>query len=315
MPYTPFFLDANHYVNRTDELIKSGYPVKVTILDYVSDEAPMIQTHAHDEIEFLYILKGQASVTCEENTVIASQGDILFINSRSHHIITPVSRREGVFASIVINPIFICGLGELALEQKYINPILNCNRMNLLHISAADRIYHEFQPQITQLIDLNLNKSSCYELLTKICILKLWILLYDHYFVLSPLPNSVCAPRATTQDEQRIKQALLFIHEHYTEPVSLNDIADSILVSRSECCHCFKRVLNMTPFEYLMKYRILQAAGRMQKYPHESVSEIAGIVGFNNVSYFNKIFKKIMNDTPTRYKKSFQNSAPISDEL
>ena len=88
------------------------------------------------------------------------------------------------------------------------------------------------------------------------------------------------------------------------EAVTLDDIANSIMVSKSECCRCFKRTLGITPFEYLMKYRIQESAKRIQRRPQDSISEIAGSVGFNNTSYFNKIFKKYMECTPSEYRNS-----------
>ncbi len=60
----------------------------------------------------------------------------------------------------------------------------------------------------------------------------------------------------------------------------------------------------MTPFEYLMRYRILEATKKMIetiKNPM-SIADIALSVGFNNVSYFNKLFKKFLGCTPTYYR-------------
>ena len=51
-----------------------------------------------------------------------------------------------------------------------------------------------------------------------------------------------------------------------------------------------------------MKYRILESTKRMRQKPYESIAEIAGSVGFNNTSYYSKIFKKYMGCTPTEYR-------------
>ena len=88
------------------------------------------------------------------------------------------------------------------------------------------------------------------------------------------------------------------------EPLTLDKIADSILVSKSECCRCFKRAIGLTPIEYLMKYRIMESAVRMKQKESESISEIAGTVGFNNTSYYSKVFKKMMGCTPSEYRQS-----------
>ncbi len=101
-----------------------------------------------------------------------------------------------------------------------------------------------------------------------------------------------------------MKQAMLFIRKHHADPISLEEIADSIHISKSECCRCFSRTLQMTPFEYLMRYRILEATKKMIEQIKEpmSIADIALSVGFNNVSYFNKLFKKFLGCTPTYYR-------------
>ena len=140
----------------------------------------------------------------------------------------------------------------------------------------------------------------------------MWKLLYDH---LDQLPGRTAAPykitaRIANQDAHRVKQAMVYIQEHFMEPITLNDIAEAILVSKSECCRCFKRATGLSPFEYLMKYRITESAKYMHRKSHESISEIAGAVGFNNTSYFNKVFKKFMGCTPTEYRQSLRRELP-----
>ena len=154
---------------------------------------------------------------------------------------------------------------------------------------------------MTEIFRLNELKPLCYEMLTKSAVLQLWSYIYKQF---QPQLCDETAINASTQDNHRIEQALLYIYEHYNEPVTLEDIAGSILVSKSECCRCFKRTLNVTPFEYLMKYRILESTKLMRQKPYESIAEIAGSVGFNNTSYYTKIFKKYMGYTPTEYKQT-----------
>lgn len=208
-----------------------------------------------------------------------------------------------------MHPSFILGFGQLELESKYINPIIaNCS-LTHLHITRRSTQYEQFLALLKQLLALHDERPSCYELLSKASILQLWKLLYDQ------LPGRTAAPykitaRIANQDAQRVKQAMVYIQEHFMEPITLNDIADAILVSKSECCRCFKRATGLSPFEYLMKYRITEAAKYMHRKSHESISEIAGAVGFNNTSYFNKVFKKFMGCTPTEYRQTLRRELP-----
>ena len=60
----------------------------------------------------------------------------------------------------------------------------------------------------------------------------------------------------------------------------------------------------MSPFEYLMKYRIYESTKKLtdsEQY-FASIAELAASVGFNNTSYFNKLFKKYLGCTPTYYR-------------
>jgi len=298
-------MEPDFYTKRTQQLLQSGYPVKLTTVDCTLPDAPIIYWHWHEEIEFQYIQKGQAYITCDEDNITVFEGDIIFINQTVRHFITP-SKPDGVlFSSIIINPSFILGLGQLELENRYINPITANRSFNYLHITSEDPLYRQFLPPLKQLIALNEDCPAGYELLSKACILQLWKLLYDQLPSGSTASYKISA-RTANQDAQRVKQAMLYIQEHFMETVTLEDIANSILVSKSECCRCFKRATGISPIEYLMKYRIAESAKCMHRKTHESISEIACAVGFNNTSYFNKTFKKFIGCTPTKYRQSLR---------
>lgn len=292
---------ADFYIERTQKLLSSGYPVEIVTIDDSTRNADLICWHKHDEIEFQYILEGQVSINCDEETLYACEGDIVFINQGVQHFSSSACSQQCRTRSVIANPAFIFGFGQSNMHRKFIYPVIHCSTLKSLLITPANNNYDSCYSNMQEIFQLNQDKPSGYELLTKAHLLQLWKLLYDN------LPaTDAAAPRIFTQDEQRIKSAISYIHAHFMEPITLEDIANSILVSKSECCRCFKRVLNATPFEYLMKYRILETARQMHKKTNESISEIAGSAGFNNTSYYNKIFKKLMGCTPTQYRQSLQ---------
>lgn len=298
-------MEPDFYTKRTQRLLLSGYPVELTTVDCTLPDAPIVYWHWHEEIELQYIRQGQAYITCDEDTITVFAGDIVFINHAVRHFITPAEPDGVIYSSIVVNPSFILGFGQLELENKYISPITANRSFNFLHITSKDSLYPQFMPLLQQLIALNKDCPAGYELLSKAYLLQIWKLLYDQLPVKSS-DSSKLSARTVNQDAHRVKQAMLYIQEHFMESVTLDDIAGSILVSKSECCRCFRRATGLSPIEYLMKYRIMEAARHMQRKTHESISEIAGAVGFNNTSYFNKIFKKYIGCTPTEYRKALK---------
>lgn len=296
-------MEPDFYTKRTQKLLQSGYPVQLITVDCTPPDAPIIYWHWHEEVELQYIQKGQAYITCDEDNFHVSKGDIIFINHAVRHFVTPVGPEGAIFISIIVNPSFILGFGQLELENKYVSPVITNRSFNHLHIAADNNLYLQFLSPLKQLISLNTDCPSGYELLSKAYILQLWKLIYDQLPAGTEHSSRISA-RTANQDAQRVKHAMLYIQEHFMESVTLEDIAGSILVSKSECCRCFKRATGLSPIEYLIKYRIMEAAKHMNRKTHESISEIAGSVGFNNISYFNKIFKKFMGCTPTEYRQS-----------
>ena len=95
---------------------------------------------------------------------------------------------------------------------------------------------------------------------------------------------------------------LAFIHGNYMKEISLQDITQSSHISIGECCRCFKNTLHITPYGYLINFRINKSADLLKE-TNYSVTTIAGMVGFNDSSHFIQLFKRKMNVTPNEYKK------------
>jgi AraC-like DNA-binding protein len=299
-------MNNDFYTSRSRSLFLSGYPMKLIALSNVEAASPTVSHHSHDEIELQFVSKGRVDVICNNERITATKGDILFLNKNvEHHAIFTNDNSE--LYSIIAHTDFILDFEQLELQNKYITPIVCDSSFTHLLIKPAHPYYSQFLSSVEELIRLNVQQTSGYELLSRAYLLQFWNVLYIVYSSISYNTKHLLAgtsPRTEIQDEQRVRLACTYIYEHFSESITLEDISDSILVSKSECCRCFKRVCSLSPFEYLMKYRIVQATKHMQQNSTDSISDVAGAVGFNNISYFNKVFKKFMNCTPSEYKKS-----------
>ena len=263
----------------------------------------LIRWHWHNEIELIYLKSGRLEVLTDESSIILNEGEGLFINQNVLHAIHIVKDSDAVFTSFVFHPSIFFGYGSARLSVQYLTPILENERMKYQFI---DKEHENTQLMLSLLKDLDSLYSERrigYELLCKSLLYNIWYLLLE--ISSTKIPVITERPKRTTHDELRIKEAIHYIENHFTEQITLDDIAASIHISKSECCRCFKRVLHITPFEYLMKYRIFYATRMMQRHDPsaESISSLAISVGFGNISYFNKVFKKYLQMTPTEFKK------------
>ena len=90
------------------------------------------------------------------------------------------------------------------------------------------------------------------------------------------------------------------IQNHYSDRITLSQIAAAASISLSECNRCFKRFLKLTPIEYLTQVRVA-AACRLLKEGTETIASVAEDLGFADYSYFHRVFKKYMGCTPKEY--------------
>ena len=102
---------------------------------------------------------------------------------------------------------------------------------------------------------------------------------------------------------ERMQAFLSYIEMHYAEDISLEQLAKSAHVSKSECMRCFKSSVQMTPYKYLTEYRLSKASELLLS-SDEPIGSIAICVGFHQVSHFGKCFKEKTGYSPREYRSS-----------
>ena len=144
--------DPDYYQKRTKSLLQTDYPLSVLDIDFTQSNPFIIHWHWHEDIELIYILKGQADVTCEQDKILAKEGDIVFINQSIRHSITPTNPEGCSIRSIIVHPSFIFGFGQLEMEKKFITPVIHDASLKHLHITADDSCYETFRTHILEII-------------------------------------------------------------------------------------------------------------------------------------------------------------------
>ncbi len=104
-------------------------------------------------------------------------------------------------------------------------------------------------------------------------------------------------------DKIRMGSVYTYIHAHYNETPDVNEVAANVYLSTPAFCRYFKKQTNLTFTEFVNQYRITQAKTLLLQ--GNSVTESCYEVGFESLSYFNKLFKKITGENPSVFKKRF----------
>ena len=118
--------------------------------------------------------------------------------------------------------------------------------------------------------------------------------------------NVVCCPKIQSMNSSslaRLQMMMQFIHLNYTERISLSDIAKAGNVSTSTALNLFRNVLNTSPVNYLICYRLKEAALLLSN-TEKKVSAISIDTGFSNKDYFCRSFKQVYSLTPSEYRRA-----------
>ena len=104
-------------------------------------------------------------------------------------------------------------------------------------------------------------------------------------------------------DKIRMGTVYQYIHTHYNETPDVNTVAASVHLSTAAFCRYFKKQTKMTFTDFVNQYRITQSKTLLLQ--DKSVSEACYEVGFESLSYFNKLFKKITGENPSVFRKRY----------
>ena len=100
-----------------------------------------------------------------------------------------------------------------------------------------------------------------------------------------------------------LKETIRYIETNYRHNISISDLSLNAGISKYHMCHLFKRMTGITVTDYINQHRIGKATLLMQDRSRKII-DVALEVGFNNVSYFTKVFKKIIGCSPREYQRS-----------
>ncbi len=105
-----------------------------------------------------------------------------------------------------------------------------------------------------------------------------------------------------SEAQRLVRQAMAYMHEHYTEPISRDDMAHHLGMSGDYLSHCFRTEVGMTPITYLNRYRVNQAKLLLAE-SDMNVTEIAMAVGFSDSGYFSRVFRRQVGISPDAYRR------------
>ena len=111
----------------------------------------------------------------------------------------------------------------------------------------------------------------------------------------------------------RLSKIVTYIDQHLPEPLSNSKLADIACLSIEGLSKMFRKHLDISPAEYVTRTRIRQACHLLLT-DDSSIDKIAGITGFSNRNHFSRVFKKITNESPARFRRVHRTDPPAEGD-
>lgn len=260
---------------------------------HTGQEEDRIPWHWHEEIEVIYIAHGKMKVRTPSKSFLLEKDDLLIINSNVLHDGAAVNECD--LRSFVFSSALITGSTDSAFSQKYIKPLISCNAFTAYQIPHEnnEKLLNWFQSAFEALK----NDSYGFEFSVRENLSRMLLSCCEKFEKYVDTKNA-----SLNVDNLRIKKMLDYMHDHFSDDLSLGEIAGAADISQRECLRCFQKTIQLSPIQYLLKYRVMQGAKMLLDAPASSISEIAISCGFDSPSNFTKTFRRFYNCAPREYR-------------
>lgn len=256
--------------------------------------------HYHNNYEISFITKGAGKRIVADSIEDFYPGDLVFIGRKLPHVWIPDKEYQAV-SDRKLEMVFLQFTTDILFPQMLMLPEFKNVKKALEQSDRGIRITGD-----------TLHKVS--EIMLQLPYLEKLERMLQFYRLMNIIGSSETGIPLASEDyiKKRFEPAnkrISTIHEYflgnYREEVNLTQLASMVNMAEGSLCRFFKEKAGCTPFEYLNRIKI-DFACKFLLNEDLSITEVALESGFNNLSHFNKQFKRNIGMTPTEYKRDLQ---------
>lgn len=233
--------------------------------------------HWHSGLEIMLFKEGTLENIIDDKIVRENINDVVVINAKTLHSTRSVSKIAKYYGLVIDKE--LCIKYGFALSDYYIKSEINDTRITTL----IEDIKREFE-----------NKSEHFEAMITAKILEILSILFrDYAFKKNKAFNN--------KNIEMVKQGIRYIRDNFANTITIDDVAKNAGYSKYHFCRIFKEITKSTISSYINMCRVNEAR-RLISEEGFSVGRAACECGFDDISYFTKIFKKYLGVLPSQIK-------------
>ncbi|AIQ65642.1 AraC family transcriptional regulator [Paenibacillus stellifer] len=267
-------MESKMIFGKSDET--SLLPLYMTTAGYWEHQTETVRTSGFPDFQLHQVLNGQGRLIIGEKDLTVGPGDVFFLFPEIPHRYTPISDRwELAWVSFqgreARQLLAYAGLNESGAANLRRGSLLN----ELQQMLAMEEGEDEFEAECSKLL----------------------------YQLLLDLKKLLPAPVNRDYGMERIRPVLRHIAENLERPLPLAELGDIAGVSPQYLCRLFQKTLKLRPLAYINQERINRSKKLMFSEAGRKIYEIAGLVGYENPSYFCAVFKRHTGMSPEDFKE------------
>lgn len=263
--------------------------------------------HFHNEYEIFYLMEGERQFFFDNRIYNVKSGSLILVDENAIHMTRAMSEDETGHDRVIL---YINKDKMKELDVKF--PSINLIKFFRHHYGvfalneAQQAHFSNFYHSLRQEFDL---KNNNYRAMIEIKIIQYFI-----QFMRENISPTTAETKPSAKSHYQTVYAVAdYISEHYDQSFSLEELANQFFLSKYYLCRIFKKITGYGINEYVNIHRI-QRAKRLLEETNLSISEIAHLIGYESLTYFEKIFKTYMTISPLKYRKTL-NTVTYTNKL
>lgn len=247
--------------------------------------------HYHPEIELVCVISGSGTRHVGYHKSNYTNGDLVLIGSNIPHSgfgLNSVDPHEEIVLQFREE---ILHFPQQEVETRAVKDLLERSKYGILYSTATKKL---LMPKLKKLLE-----SEGYKRYLLLLEILFKLSLCDEYELLNKeiMPYTIISKNKT-----RLENIFTYVEHHYDKEINIEDVAKLANLTLPAFCNFFKKATQITFTEFVNRYRINKACLLMTQ--DKTISECSYSCGFNNVTYFNRMFKKYTNKTPSEFIRS-----------
>lgn len=279
-----------------DKIIFSESMEGVTIDQVVRDqEYSMSMKHFHDTYELYFLLEGERYYFIEKETYFVKAGDVVLINREQVHKTSQAGsgKHDRILLQLsgkILDP-WLKSAGVYTLERLF------GAYYGVLKVSEIE--WGEMKSLLLGIRDEIQQREERYDTMVRLKLSQILLLIarIGKKNVLKQMPAPV-----QTAKHKKVHEVALYLTTHCETGESLEELAKRFFISKSYLSRIFREVTGFSVNEYRNLARVRKAKELLAS-SNYSITEISEVLGFESITYFERIFKKHGDETPSAYRK------------